>query len=75
MSGFSDDTYCPNCGEQANRYSDYKPYDFVSIDCMYCGFYTNTSVHQMELDELNEMRVDNELEPLKELPEFDKERF
>ena len=75
MSGFSDGTNCPNCGEQANRYSDHKPYDFVSIDCMHCGFYTNTSVHQMTLEELNIMRADNELEPLKELPEFNKERF
>jgi len=75
MSGFSDGTLCPNCGEEANRYSDYKPFDVVSIDCLECGFYTSTSVHQMELDELNEMRADNELEPLKELPEFKKERF
>ena len=75
MSGVSGGTTCPNCDDEANLYSDYNPYYFEIIDCMHCGFYTITSVHQMELDELNEMRADNELEPLKELPEFKKERF
>ena len=75
MSGVSGGTTCPNCDDEANLYSDYKPFDVVSIDCLECGFYTSTSVHQMELEELNEMRSDNELEPLKELPEFKKERF
>jgi len=75
MSGFSGDTTCPNCNDEANLYSDYKPFEVVNIDCLECGFYTITSVHQMELDELNEMRADYELQPLKKLPQFKKERF
>lgn len=70
MSGFSDTTECPNCGLECNRYSDYKPFDTVSLDCVECGFYTNTVVKQMDLEELNEMRKDQELEELDELPEW-----
>lgn len=71
MSGFSDSTQCPNCGLDCNRYSDYKPFDTVSLDCLECGFYTNTVIKQMDLEELNEMRKDNELEELVELPKFE----
>lgn len=33
MSGFSGETICPNCGKSADLYTDYKPYDYSSIQC------------------------------------------
>lgn len=75
MSGFSDDTNCPNCNKFANRYSDYKPFDLVSIDCAYCGFYTHTTVKQMDLEELNDTREQQELKPLKKLPKWTLDEF
>jgi hypothetical protein len=70
MSGFSDNTECPNCGEDCNRYSDYKPFDLVSLDCDNCGFYTDTVVKQLSLEELNDRRKDLELPALAELPNW-----
>lgn len=75
MSGHSDNTICPNCGLECNRYSDYKPFDTVSLDCINCGFYTNTTIKQMSLEELNEMRKDCELEELTELPAWELNDF
>jgi Zn ribbon nucleic-acid-binding protein len=75
MSGFSDSVTCPNCGLECNRYSDYKPFDVVGLDCVECGFYTNTVVKQMDLEELNEMRKDQELEELAELPKWQLDSF
>ena len=75
MSGFSDDTNCPNCGQEASRYSDYKPFDIVSIDCNNCGFYTNTRVAQMSLEELNDQRNSADLELLTELPKWELDEY
>lgn len=70
MSGHSDSTNCPNCGLDCNRYSDYKPFDIVSLDCDECGFYTDTVVRQLTLEELNYRRADHDLKPLKQLPNW-----
>lgn len=75
MSGFSDGVTCPNCGEEASRYSDYKPFDLVSLDCAYCGFYTSTTVEQLSLEELNDLRSDMDLKPLKKLPGWNLDEF
>ena len=68
MSGMSDSTTCPNCNKSANRYSDHKPFDMVDITCFHCGFYTTTSIGYMDLGELNGMRKDSDMKPLKKLP-------
>lgn len=71
MSGFSDETVCPNCGQPCSRYSDYKPFDMVWLDCANCGFYTDTRIKQLSLEELNDVRVSQDLEKLEELPAWE----
>lgn len=70
MSGHSDSTECVNCGEQANRYTDWKPMDTLNIECLHCGLYTITEVKQSDLEELNIEREELDLKPLKALPAF-----
>jgi len=50
-------------------YSNWKPYDIVSGECLDCGFYYDTKEGQMTLEEVNERRKDYDLKPLKELAE------
>ena len=82
MSGSSYEVTCPNCSEEVSEYSDHKPFSVVSIGpCLHCGFYTETLVRYMNLEEINEARKErNEdlgqegedaLEPLKKLPNQD----
>ena len=71
MSGMSDSVSCPNCGEDCDRYSDYKPFDVVDLTCYNCGFFTATEPKQLTLREVNDERENRELEPLKELPKLD----
>jgi len=67
MSGCSSSEKCPKCGSEMSTYSDYKPHDYVSGDCLECGFYYRTEDGQLTLDEVNEEREVQDLEPLKEL--------
>jgi transcription initiation factor TFIIIB Brf1 subunit/transcription initiation factor TFIIB len=69
MSGFSDSTVCPNCGGSADLYTDHKPFDYSSITCYDCGLAISPQVSYMTLDELNDYRIDQDMEELKELPE------
>ena len=73
MSGTSYPTRCPNCGnEDAYGYSDHKPFDVTNVECLECGFHTNTTIGQHDLETLNEQRKDLEVgEPLDKLPPFD----
>jgi len=71
MSGHSSSTTCPNCNNDCDTYSDHKPFDYVSVRCLECGFQTITNIVYMDLEELNEERENMELEPLSELPEQD----
>ena len=73
MSGFSDDCICPNCGKNANKYTDWKPFDYTSIQCLNCGLLINPEFHYQTLEELNESRVELDLEPLDELPKQEKD--
>jgi hypothetical protein len=50
-------------------YMGWKPFDFVSGECLYCGFEYHTVEGYLDLEELNERRKDAELEPLDRLPE------
>lgn len=39
MSGCSDSSPCPVCGQDMDVYTDYKPYNTVNLNCIHCGFY------------------------------------
>ena len=70
MSGHSYSTWCPRCKSENSIMAsqDHKPHDCVSGECLECGFCYYTSCdNKMTLDEVNELRADHELEPLKEL--------
>lgn len=70
MSGWSDNFTCPNCGSNNTRSSgDYKPIDSVSGECFDCGFYYFTQSGYFNLEELNDLRVEMDQEPLTTLPE------
>lgn len=69
MSGFSETKQCFNCGElELNVYSDWKPYDYVMSECYACGIFTTSKIKQMTLDELNDMRDNLDMKPIKKLP-------
>lgn len=68
MSGCSSSTTCPNCGESADLYLDYKPFDMAVIFCINCGLSINPKVEYCSLEELNDYRVENNLPKLKKLP-------
>lgn len=78
MSGNSYEAACPNCDETMQCYSDYKPHDYVSGECLSCGFDYHTKSRQMGLRELNDMRSmrnedwglegEDQLQPLEKLP-------
>ena len=81
MSGCGYDAPCPNCQGSMDCYSDHKPHDYVSGECIECGFEYWTKAQFLSLEDLNGRREDknheNEyvegdgdfLPPLKELPE------
>lgn len=72
MSGCSDSAKCPRCGSaNMNANSDWKPFDTVSGECLECGFTYWTEVSLMTLKEVNELRKDYEMKPLKALPKID----
>jgi len=66
MSGCSDSKKCPVCGEEMSTYSDYKPFDMVDGRCINCGFSYYTRAEQMDLEEVNDLREEEELKPLTE---------
>jgi len=69
MSTMSDSAPCPNCGNDANRCSESRPFDYTTMFCMYCGFYSEIKTGYVSLEELNDRRVDDfEMEKLTKLP-------
>jgi len=68
MSGFSDITNCPNCDEEMFISEESRPFHAVNGDCPHCGFYYHTQAEQMSLFELNDLREDHDLKPLKQRP-------
>lgn len=68
MSGHSGSTKCPNCGAEADEYTDWKPFNYTSITCYECGLMVYPTKSYMALEALNESREENELEPLEKLP-------
>ncbi|MEW5961042.1 MAG: hypothetical protein AB1801_25225 [Chloroflexota bacterium] len=68
MSGTSVTDICPQCdGEWLITYSDSKPYPQENGECLECGFAYYTIEERLTLEEVNEKRVDFDLEPLKSL--------
>ncbi len=68
MSGSSYDAVCPLCGGTMYCSNDYKPHEYVSGDCIDCGFTYWTQSERLTLAEVNKLRVDSfDLEPLTEL--------
>lgn len=61
------DQPCPNCGGNMMCTGNTRT-EAQSGDCIECGYEFHTTYGQLSLEELNERRVDWELEPLKELP-------
>jgi hypothetical protein len=81
MSGCSYDTSCPNCNNTINAYSDYKPYDYISLGpCLECGWQAYTQSSYITLKRINEERDQRNLDqgfekededylhPIKKLP-------
>lgn len=64
MSGFSDGVPCPNCGREADRYTDYKPFDYTTITCIHCGLKITPKIEYMTLKELNQQRLDCDMEKI-----------
>lgn len=67
MSGVADSSTCTYCGGLMNTYVDWKPHDYVSGECLDCGFCFYTKDAQMSLEEVNDLRAEYDLEPLKKL--------
>ena len=80
MSGHSYDESCPNCDGTLSCYSDWKPFNTESGNCITCGFYYYTNAGQDSLEDLNiareewndnhELEGEDMLQPLTELPEI-----
>ena len=75
MSGHSDSGPCPNCGKSCDVYTDWKPFSYTVMTCVYCGLNIEPTVGYMDLDEINERREDHNensfgtrLKKLKKLP-------
>ena len=75
MSGCSSGTDCPNCGNSADLYNDWKPFDYYIITCPYCGIHIHPKVDYMTLNELNEYRRHNGMTLLRKKPVQDKNIF
>jgi Zn ribbon nucleic-acid-binding protein len=65
MSGASFTEICPKCGGAMYSYSDWKPHNIVGGQCIECGFVYWTERGRMSLEEVNGLRADEELKPLK----------
>ena len=77
MSGVSSSAPCPICNEEMFTYQDYKPFDYVSGNCIYCGFSYYTKAKQMNLEEVNELReeLSDPEKPLKPLTQKDLDKY
>lgn len=68
MSGVSDSCPCPNCGEDARIYTDWKPFDYSSISCIHCGLEINPKIEYLDLIDLNNERKEWDMPELEKLP-------
>lgn len=85
MSSNSYVTTCPNCEKEMEETSTNRPYESLSADCEYCGFFTVTHSGFEDLGYINAKREERNEEqglvegdpeyehPLTELPHQDPE--
>jgi len=67
MSSTQDSRECPKCNGCMVTYYQNRPLDFVSGECVDCGFSYWTEYSFMELAEVNEVREERGLKPIKKL--------
>jgi len=65
MSGCSLTEVCPKCGGTMYSYSDWKPHNLCTGQCLDCGYHYWTETGRMSIEEINELRAEQELKPLK----------
>jgi hypothetical protein len=58
MSDHSYDSVCPKCGKSMDSYSHNRPYDMVYHSCLNCGFYTENKEKRLNLEGLNQDRLE-----------------
>ena len=75
MSSHSYGTKCPSCQKEMNSCQENRPIDYITSECIHCGFYLVARSGFMSLEDVNEQRSHFEEEPLKELPKQDKSLF
>lgn len=53
-NAYTDD--CPHCGDDEAHYNHHSgfPFSYINIECLKCGFYTNTESGMMSADELKD---------------------
>jgi len=61
---------CPRCFNENLLISEETREPIFSCECLDCGFVRFTTDDRMSLEELNEIRRENDLDILKELPEW-----
>ena len=67
MSGSTSESKCPNCGDNnAHMVDDTKPIPYTMIQCLECGCFIQPAIFWLELEELNEFRMDAGLPPMTE---------
>jgi len=66
MSGHSYMQNCPRCGKEGDAYDETRRLYFC-FECLECGHSVATTELQMSLSEVNEIRNDRGLKPLKKL--------
>ena len=67
MSGCSDEMECPKCGRIMQIYTNWKRPAEDGGECLECGYAYYIVEEIMSLKEVNELRIDQELKPLKKL--------
>ena len=75
MSSHSYETECPNCSKEMTSCQESKPIDYITSECVNCGFYVVARSGFMSLEDLNEARGHFDEQPIKELPKQDKSLF
>ncbi len=58
MSWHSYWSTCPLCWNECEAYNDRKPFEFTSLSCKNCGFYTEIKTGRMSLEEIIEEKMD-----------------
>jgi len=65
---------CPWCGGVMDVYSDGKQHSHVSGHCVECGYHFWTETGRLSLKEVNELRAEMEMKPLKRRKAWRRER-